>query len=69
MATVTPETRRDLDMGRTTRRYGIPALLMAALVSFVLGWFGGQAAEKNNADNIPGGEPTDSVSGPTPSDR
>jgi hypothetical protein len=68
MATTTQE-RRDVEVGRNTRKYGLPALLLSAIVSFVLGWFGGQGVEKNNVDNIPGGQPTDSVSGTSTSDR
>jgi hypothetical protein len=67
---LTTETRRDAAFGTTTtRRFGLPALLITALASLLIGWFGGQAAEKNNADNIPGGAPTDGVSGTTQSDR
>lgn len=68
MVTAT-ERRMDLETEVRTRRFGLPALLITALVSAMLGWFGGQAAEKNNVDNIPGGAPTDSVSGPSRSDH
>lgn len=69
--TTTFETRteKDLETGRKARKYGVAALLVTAMLSFCLGWFGGQAAEKNNADNLPGGLPTDGVSGPSPTDR
>ena len=59
----------DVDVDRRRRRFGLPELLLSALAGLLIGWFGGQAAEVNNADNIPGGAPTDNASGTSGSDR
>ena len=67
--TTTTDTVRDVELDRRTRRFGLPALLLSALAGLIIGWFGGQAAEVNNADNIPGGAATDTAPGTSGSDR
>jgi hypothetical protein len=67
--TTSTDTVRDVEIDRRSRRFGPLALLLSALAGLVIGWFGGQAAETNNADNIPGGAPTDNAPGSSTSDR
>ena len=68
MYSTTERRETDTEIGRKTRKYGLPAMLCAAAIAFGLGWFSGQALEKNNADNIPGGQATDGVSGTSSTD-
>jgi hypothetical protein len=51
------------------KRVGIIPMVLTALLTFALGFLTGQSTENNNKDVLPGGAPTDSVSGPTQSDR
>jgi hypothetical protein len=68
MAIRTPD-RTDVVHDARTRRFSLPALIGTALVSLLIGYFAGQGVEQNNVDQLPGGAPTDNVSGNTPSDR
>lgn len=68
MPTMTYE-ELDVKTGKRERRFTLPALLLTAAVSLVVGFLGGQGMEKNNADVLPGGAPTDGARGPSGSDR
>lgn len=68
MPVTTPETRADVAYTMRDRRFSMVALLITGLVALIVGFLAGQGLEKNNADVIPGGAPTDNAPGPSPSD-
>lgn len=51
------------------RRVGLVPMILTALVTFLLGFGIGQSVEENNRDVLPGGVPTDNISGHSASDR
>lgn len=54
---------------RTDRRRGILPMVLAGLVGFLCGWGLGDVGDKGIDHGLPGGPPTDGVTGPSPSDR
>lgn len=65
----TQERVHQAQVEATRKRFGLLHLLLAFVVGCVIGWGMDEVNDDGKDHILPGGRPTDGVSGPSPSDR
>jgi hypothetical protein len=67
------KTQERVDVGierpLTRKRFGIVPMVLSFLIGCLVGWGLDEANDTGKDHILPGGGPTDGVSGPSPSDR